>query len=141
MSNVLLNNLLRISGVALLGLFGLNFFVPRQFRWREEMARLSLVNRRIFQVHAIFIALILLMMGLLLTLLPHALLEPQPLARAVLAGLIAFWGLRLFMQIFFYDAALWRGKRFETAMHVLFSGLWLFFTVTFSVALWNTFHA
>src|SRR2546430_4196998 len=89
-ANMLLINLLRIAGVSLLGLFVLNFFVPRQFHWREEMARLSLINRRIFQVHAIFIAMILLMMGLLLVLIPGALLQPQALARSVLAGLTVF---------------------------------------------------
>jgi hypothetical protein len=134
-------NLLRVAGVSLLGLFILNFFVPKQFHWREEMARLLLINRRIFQVHAIFIAMILLMMGLLLVLIPGALLQPQALARAVLLGLTVFWAARLIMQLFFYDAALWRGKRFETAMHIAFSGLWIFLSVTFAVALWSTFRA
>ena len=138
---MLLINLLRIAGISLLGLFILNFFVPRQFHWREEMARLSLINRRIFQVHAIFIAMILLMMGLLLVLMPGALLQPEALARAVLAGLTVFWAARLLMQLFFYDAVLWRGKPFETTMHIAFSGLWIFLSVTFAVALWSTFHA
>src|SRR3954454_7926355 len=136
-----MTTLLRIGGLFLLGLFVLNFFVPRRFGWREELPRLSLINRRIFQVHAIFIALILLMMGLLLLALPGALLEPTPLARAVLIGLAAFWGVRLWMQWFLYDAALWRGKRFETLMHVLFTGLWIYLTSTFAVALWQNVHA
>jgi hypothetical protein len=137
---MLLVNLLRIAGVLLLGLFILNFFVPRRFHWREEMARLSLINRRIFQVHAVFIAMILLMMGLLLVLIPGALLQPQALARAVLAGLTVFWTARLLLQLFFYHAVLWRGKPFETAMHIAFSGLWIFFIATFSLALWTTYH-
>ena len=110
---------LRLAGLFLLGLFVLNFFVPRRFNWAEELPRLSLINRRIFQVHAVFIAFILLFSGLLLVGLPHELLAPTPLARAVLGGLAAFWGLRLWMQWFMYDRELWRGKRFETAMHLL----------------------
>lgn len=61
-----LSIMLRICGSFLLGLFVLNFFVPKRFNWAEELPRLSLLNRRIMQVHAIFIALILLMMGLLM---------------------------------------------------------------------------
>ena len=137
---MLLINLLRISGVGLLGLFLLNFALPRKFNWREEMAHLSLINRRIFQVHAVFIAMILLMMGLLLVILPGALLKPDALARAVLIGLVAFWGARLVFQLFFYDSALWRGKRFETAVHVTFSTFWLILTCVFSAALWKTFQ-
>jgi hypothetical protein len=138
---MLLITLLRLSGLFLLGLFVLNFFVPKKFGWREELARLSLINRRIFQVHAIFIALILLMMGTLLVAMPGALVEPTPLARAVLVGLIAFWGVRLVMQWFVYDAALWRGKPFETAMQFAFTAAWIFLTGTFTAALWETFRA
>jgi hypothetical protein len=132
---------LRLAGLFLLGLFVLNFFVPMRFKWAEELPRLSLINRRIFQVHAVFIAFILLLSGLLLVLLPHELLAPTPLARAVLGGLAAFWGLRLWMQWFMYDRELWAGKRFETAMHFLFSGLWVFLTATFTTALWQNLHA
>jgi hypothetical protein len=128
---------LRLAGSFLLGLFVLNFFVPGRFKWAEELPRLSLINRRIFQVHAVFIAFILLLSGLLLVLLPHELLAPTPLARAVLGGLAAFWGLRLWMQWFMYNRELWLGKRFETAMHFLFSGLWVFLTATFAAALWQ----
>jgi hypothetical protein len=132
---------LRLAGLFLLGLFVLNFFVPARFKWAEELPRLSLINRRIFQVHAVFIALILLLSGLLLMLLPHELVAPTPLARAVLGGLAAFWGLRLWMQWFMYDRELWQGKSFETAMHFAFSGLWVFLTATFTVALWRNLSA
>ena len=74
-------------------------------------------------------------------LLPGALLQPAALARAVLIGFIIFWGARLLFQLFFYDAQLWRGKPFETVMHITFSGLWIFLTTTFAAALWKTFHA
>jgi hypothetical protein len=132
---------LRLAGLSLLGLFVLNFFVPARFKWAEELPRLSLINRRIFQVHAVFIALILLLSGLLLVLLPHELITPTPLARALLGGLAIFWGVRLWMQWFMYDRELWIGKRFETAMQFVFSGLWVFLTATFCVALWQNFGA
>jgi hypothetical protein len=138
---MLLILLLRVCGVALLGLFVLNFFVPRRFKWADELPRLSLLNRRIFQVHAIFIALILLMMGLLLVALPQALLRPDPFSRAVCGGLAVFWMLRLWMQWFLYDTVLWRGKRFETAMHFVFTGLWIMLVATLSAALVHSFGA
>ena len=90
-------------------------------------------------MHAIFIALILLMMGLLLLTLPHALLAPTPLARAVCGGLAVFWIIRLWMQWFLYDAELWRGKRFETVMHFAFTGLWILLSATLSAALVHSF--
>src|SRR4051794_23190278 len=132
--------LLRICGSFLLGPFVLNFFVPKRFNWAEELPRLSLLNRRIMQVHAIFIALILLMMGLLIVTMPHHLLAPDPLARAVVAGLAIFWLVRLWMQWFLYDAELWRGRRFETFMHFGFTGMWILLTTTLTATLWVSFH-
>ena len=127
---------LRVVGVLLLVLVAINVLaVPRRLGWRREMAGLSLVNRQIFQVHAAFICLVLAMFAGLTLLLPRELLAPTTLARAVLGGLTGFWLARLLVQWFVYDPSLWRGKRFETAVHVAFTGLWLYFTATFATAL------
>jgi len=131
----------RIAG-ALLGLLAvINLFVPRRFRWREELAKLSLLNRQIFQVHALFIIVILAMFSALLLTCADAMVEPTRLARAILIGLTVFWTLRLITQFFIYDSALWRGKRLETTMHVIFSALWLYLVAVFSVALWKSLAA
>jgi hypothetical protein len=125
---------LRTAGVLLALLAVLNVFVPRRFRWREEMARLSLLNRQIFQVHAIFLVLTLALFSALLLTTGAALLERTPLARAVLAGLTIFWAMRMLVQWFYYSPATWRGHRFNTVMHVLFSGLWIYLTGVFGAS-------
>ena len=133
---------LRIIGVLMAALVVVNLFVPRRFRWREEMARLSLVNRQIFQAHTIFIVLTVAMFSALLLTSADALLEPTRSSRAILAGLTVFWGLRMLMQWFFYSPAIWRGDRFNTVMHGVFSIAWVYITATFATALWaNLAHA
>jgi hypothetical protein len=127
---------LRASGVLLAGLVVLNVFVPRRFGWREELARVSLLNRQIFRVHTFFLILTLALFSALLLTSADALLERTRLARAILIGLTLFWGVRMLMQWFYYSPALWRGHRFNTAVHVLFSGLWLYFTAVFGAALY-----
>jgi hypothetical protein len=114
--------------------------VPRRFRWKQEMSTLSLVNRQIFQVHAAFICLVLTMFAALALLLTRPLLEPTALARAVLAGLAGFWFLRLLAQWFVYDARIWRGHRFYTVMHVVFTLLWIYLSGVFAYALAATFR-
>ena len=99
------------------------------------MARLSLLNRQIFQVHSIFLVLMLALISALLLTSADALLEPTRLSRAVLAGLTIFWGLRMLMQWFFYSPELWRGHRFNTAMHCVFSTIWVYVTGVFAMAL------
>ena len=128
---------LRIVGVVMAALAGVNLFVPGRFHWRDEMARLSLLNRQIFQAHAVFLILTLALFSVLLLTCADALLEPTRLSRAVLAGLTIFWGLRMVMQWGFYSPAIWRGHRFNTVMHGVFSVTWVYVTAVFAAALWT----
>jgi hypothetical protein len=130
---------LRIVGVVMAALVLINLFVPRRFRWREEMSRLSLLNRQIFQAHSIFLVLTLALFSALLLTSGASLLEPTRLSRAVLIGLTIFWGLRMVMQWWFYSPQLWRGNAFNTAMHCVFSVTWIYVTAVFAAALWSTF--
>ena len=127
---------LRIVGLLQLLLAALNLYVPRRFGWTAELQRLSLFTRQVFVVHAGFIVLTLVQFGLLSLALADELLESSALARAVLAGLTLFWLARLLVQWLFYDRSLWRGKTFETSVHVTFTLVWLYFTATYSAALW-----
>jgi hypothetical protein len=133
-SGLLLVNL-RVVGVFMAALVVLNLFVPRHLGWREDLQRISLVNRQIFEVHAIFLVQTLALMSALLLTSADALLEPTRLARAVLVGLTLFWGLRMLMQWFYYSPATWRGQPFNTVMHVVFSVTWVYVTAVFGAAL------
>jgi len=126
---------LRLVGVIMAGLVVANLFVPRRFNWPEELARLSLINRQIFQAHSIFLILMLGLFSALLLTCTDALLEPTRLARAVLTGLTVFWGLRMLMQWFFYSPETWRGHRLHTVMHWVFSATWIYVTSVFATAL------
>jgi hypothetical protein len=129
---------LRIVGVVMAMLVAINLFVPRRFHWSEELARLSLLNRQIFQAHSVFLVLILAMFSALLLTCGAALLEPTRLARAILIGLTVFWTLRMLMQWFFYSPAVWRGNRLHTVLHGVFSVTWVYVSAVFAIALWNS---
>lgn len=119
--------LLQILGIVLILLALLHLIFPRYFRWKEELAGLSLINREIMMVHTFFIALTVLLMGLLL-LTSADLLTATVLGRRLSGGLAFFWGVRLLCQFFWYSPANWRGKPFETMAHILFTVLWLTLT-------------
>jgi len=129
---------LRVVGVVMASLVVVNLVVPRLFHWREEMLRLSLLNRQIFQAHNVFLILTLALFSALLLTSGAALLEPTRLSRAILAGLTVFWGLRMLMQWYFYSPLIWRGHRFNTVMHYVFSVTWVYVTTVFAAALWVT---
>lgn len=128
---------LRMVGGLMACLVVVNAYVPRRYRWREEMAALSLLNRQIFEAHAVFLMLTLALLAVLLLGSPDALLERTRASRALLIGLTVFWGLRMLMQWWFYSPAIWRGHRFNTAMHYFFSAAWVYTTAVFAAALWS----
>ena len=126
---------LRAVGVLMALLAIVNLFVPGRFNWRDELSRVSLLNRQIFQAHTVFIVLIIVLMSALFLTCAEALLEPTRLSRAVLTGLTIFWGLRMLMQWFFYSPRVWRGNPFNTVMHGVFSVGWIYVTAVCGLAL------
>lgn len=63
-------------------------------------------------VHTFFIALTVILMGLLCLTSANELLQLS-LGKKVALGFGLFWGCRLFIQLFVYSAQLWKGKKFE----------------------------
>jgi hypothetical protein len=126
---------LRIVGI-LLGLLGLSHaFFNRYFGWERELADVSLLTRQIFFVHSFFIALGVVLGGAASFLCADALLRPGLLSRTLLAGMTVFWLCRLLAQFFAYDSRIWKGNRFRTVMHAVFSVLWIYVSAIYGIAL------
>lgn len=125
--------LMQTLGVAMIALALLHAIFPRYFNWAVELPRLSLMNRQMMQVHAGFIALTVFLMGML-AVTSSELLVAGPLGQRISGAIAFFWFCRLLIQWFGYSSELWRGKPFETAVHVVFSALWITITATFAAA-------
>lgn len=121
-----------IAGFLLILLAAFHAIFPRYFKWEAELLPLSLINRQMFYIHTFFIALSLLLMGLLCITSAQQLYS-TPFGKKVSAGLAVFWIARLAIQFFGYSSELWKGKKFETAMHLLFSLLWIYFSFVFLI--------
>jgi hypothetical protein len=126
---------LKIIGVFLIGLALSHAFFPRHFRWREELGSLSLLTRQIMYVHTLFIALVVFLMGVLCVTSADQLTGTM-LGKRVSLGMGLFWTTRLLVQFFGYSSELWKGKRFETGVHIVFSILWIYFSGVFVWVWW-----
>lgn len=124
---------LQTTGVLLMALGLAHAAFPRHFRWREETVGLSLLTRQILHIHTAFIGLTVFLIGLLCATCAADLID-TPLGQRICLGLAAFWGIRLVVQFFGYSPDLWRGKPFETTMHILFGLFWVYLTTLFSLA-------
>lgn len=121
---------LNVIGALLILLAMLHVIFPKYFNWANEFGNISLINRQMIYVHTFFIALVLFLMGLLCLTSPTELIETG-LGRKLSLGLGIFWLIRLFIQLFVYSTKLWKGKRFETAVHIVFVLFWAYFSIVF----------
>ncbi len=119
-----------IVGILLIGLALIHFIFPTYFNWKEELKQLSLVNRQMMQVHTFFIALTVFLMGIFCLYSTEDLISTQ-LGKTISFGFGIFWIVRLVIQFFGYSKKLWKGKKFETMMHIIFSVLWAYFSIIF----------
>ncbi len=106
---------------------------PKYFSWKSELKKLSLINRQMMQVHTFFIALVVFLVGLLCVTSNTDLVHTS-LGKQISLGLSVFWGIRMCIQFFGYSPRLWKGKIFETIVHVVFSLFWIYLTTVFFLA-------
>ena len=121
---------LKIIGVLLIILALIHIIFPRYFNWNRELKTLSLINRQIMTVHTFFIALTVFLMGVLCLTSSNELVQTD-LGNKIAVGLGVFWFARLFIQFFVYSPSLWRGKKLETSVHILFTCMWSYFSFIF----------
>jgi hypothetical protein len=121
---------LKIIGVLFILLALLHVIFPRHFKWKVELNSISHINRQMMYVHAFFIAFGVFLMGILCLTSSNELVATA-LGRRLSFGLGIFWTVRLIIQFFGYSSIHWKGKKFETTVHVLFIALWTYFSVVF----------
>jgi hypothetical protein len=123
---------LKITGIILILLAFIHIGFPRYFKWKQELSSLSIMNRQMMYVHSLFIALVVLLMGILCLTSANELVETM-LGKRICLGLGMFWIIRFFIQFFGYSSKVWKGKVFETTVHVLFSIFWAYLSILFSL--------
>jgi hypothetical protein len=123
---------LKLIGFLLIMLALLHVSFPKYFNWKKELHSASLINKQMMYVHTFFIGIVVFLMGLLCLCCTNDLLTTR-LGKQLSFGLFIFWGLRLLFQFFIYSPKLWKGKQFETAIHIVFSLLWAYFSAIFLI--------
>ncbi|MBK6275000.1 MAG: hypothetical protein IPF58_09990 [Saprospirales bacterium] len=121
---------LKIIGFILIALSLIHLTFPKKFNWKEEFKSVSLINKEMMYIHTFFIGLLILLNGLLCIFCASDLINTK-LGKKISLGLFIFWCFRLLFQFIGYSSRLWKGKSFETIIHVLFTILWSYLTTIF----------
>ena len=121
---------LKIIGLLLVVLACIHAIFPRYFDWKNDLAPLNLINRQMMYVHTFFVAFVVFLMGVLCWTSPEDLVQTA-LGKKICFGFGVFWFARLVIQFFGYSKELWRGRTFETVIHVVFGVLWTYLSLVF----------
>lgn len=121
---------IKITGILLMLLALGHIVFPKYFNWKEDLKLLSLINRQMMIVHTFFVAFMVFLMGMLCWVAAEELINTK-LGKLISLGFAIFWTARLVIQFFGYSSELWKGKTFETVVHILFSGLWIYLSGLF----------
>jgi len=96
-----------------------NLVVARRLDYRTNVARLTPIVGQVFVVHAVYIVLIIVWLGLLCLLFAPQLAGGSPMARFIASGLAGFWGLRAVIHLTIYDKEVRRHYRAEDVAFLL----------------------
>ena len=100
-----------LAGAIHAGIVLANFALPAKLGVRQGIAPLPPFLRQVFVVHWIYIVLTVALFGALCFLFPRELAGATPLGRFLSGFLALFWGLRILLQLFYYDAGARRQNR------------------------------
>lgn len=109
-----------LAAVGQLCIAMLNFALIRIMRWKDDLARVSLLVREVFQIHVWFISITLLIFSAFTFRFAGEMAAGSaPVYRWVACSIASFWAIRAILQITYYSSSHWRGIASRTAVHVI----------------------
>lgn len=122
------------GGVLHFGILAASALTPRVLDWRRSLQTLDPLLRRLVWVHGAFIVLTIIGFGLLSVVHAEALASGAPLARSASLFVAVFWGARLAVQFFVFDARPHLKTKFLTCGYHALTGVFLYLTAVFALA-------
>jgi len=114
-----------------------SFQVPARLRWKEELPRLSPLNRKLMWTNGSFIVLTIVAFGTLTLALHRSFINREPAAIGIASFAFTFWILRILVDCFYYKQSDWpEGEQFVIG-HALLNSLFAFLALGYgSYVVW-----
>ena len=97
-----METLILIAGIIQVSILSASLLVPFVMEYSNALATLKPMVRKLVWVYGVYIAGTILFLGLLSIIYPSELLGGGVM-KFILAFYLAFWGVRLYLQVFVYD--------------------------------------
>ena len=99
-----MRTLIQLGGLTHFAILIASALTPGVLEWRRHLATLPPLLRQLFWVYGSFIVLVIISFGTISLAHASTLASGEPLARSVCAVIAIFWGARLAVQWFVFDA-------------------------------------
>jgi hypothetical protein len=126
--------MLIIAGILHLAITSAGITMTRVLDWRKNLLQLSPLTRHVIWTHGLFVLMTIVAFGIVSIAYSASLVSGAPLARVVCGFISLFWGIRLLIQFFVFDARPFLTKR---ALRLGYHGLtvvFTYFTLTYGLA-------
>ena len=131
MDSGLMRDLIWGAGAIQAGIVAANFRLPGRLRVRERMAGVPRFLRQVFYVHWIYIVIIVGLFAALCVGFAAELAGGSRLGQFLSCFMAGFWGLRVVLQVLYYDGEVRRENR---ALDVLYVASLMALVVIFGMA-------
>jgi hypothetical protein len=102
-----------------------SFQVPSRLRWRQDLAQLMPLNRKLLWVQSGFTVLTIIAFGILTLVLHTEMLRGDRAARALACFIGSYWTARILVDAFYFSSEDWpKGKQFVIG-HILLTTLFV----------------
>jgi hypothetical protein len=129
--------LLLLAGIGQLALAAFSLLIPAVLDWRRETLRLSRLTRQVFWTYAGYIWAFNVCFGVISLTSADALLSGAELVRPLCGFIAAYWGVRLLLQLVWFDNSQappgLRYKLADAGLVGLFAGL----SLTYGAIAWQ----
>jgi hypothetical protein len=112
--------------------------LPFRFGWKEDLARVRPMNRKLFRVYWVFILVTIVAFGVLTLVLHDELLRGDRAALALASFMALFWAIRLAADFFYFSHDDWPPGGLFRLAHVLLILLFVFLLSTYAgLVVWH----
>ena len=126
---------LYMAGLAHFGILIASATAPKALDWKRHLDKLPLLLRQMFWVYGVFIVIMIICFGVITMLFaPEFAAGENLIGKAVCILIAIFWGTRLIVQFFVFDAKPWLTNWiYKTGYHLL-TVIFIFITAVYTWA-------
>jgi hypothetical protein len=129
-----LEHFIRFGGVCHLGLLIAGGLAAKVLDWRHELLRVCALSRHMIWTHATFIVMTIVAFGVISLFNAGNLASGEPTARWLCGFIAAFWGTRLMVQFFVFDARPHLTSWFLAVGYHTLTFVFAYLTVVYAIA-------